>query len=109
MTETDFTGFGPYLFAASLVLLCFGLVLTVLSWTGLMGSARFTAMQMMYALVGALLFSAYIVFDTQLIVSGKHATMRFEVDDWAVATIVLYVDIIQLFLFLLRLLGKEKE
>jgi len=106
-TSVDFTGFGPYLFCALMVLMGFGFVLCIASWVGAAGSAAFETMRLIYAALGALIFSMYIVFDTQLIVGGKHK-MQFSIDDYCMAAISLYLDIIQLFLFLLQLFGERR-
>lgn len=106
-TKYDFTGFGPYFFCGCLALLGFGLTLAVASVFGLRGPA-FEARQVCYAALGALLFSGYIVFDAQMIIGGKHKH-KFSVDDYAMAAITLYLDIIQLFLKILRILGEPKK
>ena len=38
-------------------------------------------------------------------VGGKHSKYRFGVDDYCMAAINLYMDIVQLFLYLLQILG----
>lgn len=99
----DFTGFGPYLACALMVLIGMTFVSIGASMLGFdMGFTR-----LVLAAVTALLFSAYIVYDTQLIVGGKHEN-KFSVDDYVMATINLYLDIINLFLALLRLFGDRK-
>lgn len=105
-TTYDFTGFGPYLFCGCMCLMGFGFVLMIASMCGLTGPA-FTTMRMLYAAGGALLFSAYIVHDTQLIIGGKHSR-QFCIDDYCMAAINLYIDIVQLFLMLLRLFGDRR-
>jgi len=106
-TKYDFTGFGPYFFCGCLVLLGFSLTLAIASTFGFRGPA-FEAGQMCYAALGALLFSGYIVFDAQMIIGGKHKH-TFSVDDYAMAAITLYLDIVQLFLKILRILGQPKK
>lgn len=108
-TTYDFTGFGPYLFCGCLVLMGFGFTLWIASMFGLTGPGHeaFESLNICYAAMGALLFSAYIVYDTQLIIGGKHKH-RFSIDDYALAAISLYMDIIQLFLYLLRIFGKRR-
>jgi len=106
-TSYDFTGMGPYLFCAVMVLMGFGLVLMICSWTGIGGEALAGA-RLAYAVLGTLIFSMYIVFDTQLIVGGKHARFQFGIDDYAMGAISLYMDIINLFLMLLQLMGKRR-
>jgi FtsH-binding integral membrane protein len=43
-----------------------------------------------------------------LIIGGEHKAHKFTVDDYVFAALTLYLDIIQLFMRLLRLLGKKK-
>lgn len=49
-----------------------------------------------YALIGAVVFSGYIVFDTHLLIA------RFDLDDYIWASVQLYLDIINLFLKILQ-------
>ena len=95
VTTIDFTGYGLYLYIALWVLLLFGFI------TPFVASS---SAQIAYALLGTLLFCFYIIYDVQLIIGGNHS-LRFGVDDYVMAALMLYLDIIQLFLFILRLLG----
>lgn len=94
-TKYDFTGCGPYL-------LCFlwGLILIGIINCFLENSILLT----IQAGIGAIVFSFYIVYDTQLIVGGKHKQYRFSVDDYVLATLSLYLDIINLFIYILQIL-----
>ena len=56
-----------------------------------------------YSSVGALLFSFCIVYDTQLIIGGKHK-YSYDVNDHVFAALSLYLDIINLFTYLLRII-----
>ena len=60
---SDFTGAGIYLFVFSLVLLMFGILCIFI---------RTKILQIVYASLGAILFSFYLVFDTQLMLGGIH-------------------------------------
>eukprot|EP00408_Alexandrium_pacificum_P062535 CAMPEP_0171158212 /NCGR_PEP_ID=MMETSP0790-20130122/2379_1 /TAXON_ID=2925 /ORGANISM="Alexandrium catenella, Strain OF101" /LENGTH=243 /DNA_ID=CAMNT_0011622615 /DNA_START=39 /DNA_END=770 /DNA_ORIENTATION=- len=104
-SETDFTGMGVYLFAALMTLCLFGLVVAILSACGV----YLKWMVMLYDIIGILIFVCYIVFDTQLILGeyGGHK-LQFGIDDYAFAALNLYMDIIQLFMLLLRLLGNRR-
>eukprot|EP00441_Pelagodinium_beii_P041687 CAMPEP_0197650728 /NCGR_PEP_ID=MMETSP1338-20131121/31121_1 /TAXON_ID=43686 ORGANISM="Pelagodinium beii, Strain RCC1491" /NCGR_SAMPLE_ID=MMETSP1338 /ASSEMBLY_ACC=CAM_ASM_000754 /LENGTH=161 /DNA_ID=CAMNT_0043225195 /DNA_START=424 /DNA_END=909 /DNA_ORIENTATION=+ len=104
-TKYDITGLMPYFVVASMVFMCFGLVLWITSMFGGAASAAFKGMRLVYACLGALLVSGFIVMDTQLIVGGKHHKYQFSIDDYCMAAISLYIDIIQLFQFLLEILG----
>jgi len=103
MTKNDFTGLGPYLYGALWVLIFFGMALSILSLFGV----QIQWMMMLYDFAGVLLFTFYIVYDTQLILGGNHK-VQFSIDDYCFAALHLYLDIINLFLHLLSLLGSRK-
>jgi FtsH-binding integral membrane protein len=107
-SKQDFTGIGPYLVCFLLVLFGCGLFMSIAGPLGLATTAAWGYMQMAYAAAGAVVFSFFIVYDTQMIVGGKHQN-EFCVDDYAMAAISLYMDVIQLFLALLRLIGRQDD
>eukprot|EP00928_Gymnodinium_smaydae_P056540 TRINITY_DN3990_c0_g1_i1.p1 TRINITY_DN3990_c0_g1~~TRINITY_DN3990_c0_g1_i1.p1 ORF type:complete len:280 (-),score=67.45 TRINITY_DN3990_c0_g1_i1:76-840(-) len=93
-TQRDFTGFGVYLFAAAVVLLIFGIFVLFFP---------FPFLHKVFCCLGILLFSFYLIFDTQLLIgNGK---LALGVDDYAFAALQLYMDIIQIFLYILQLTG----
>lgn len=99
-TESDFTNMGGYLFAALIALCLTGLVCMFLP--------NVAMAQKIMAGCGALLFSFYIIYDTQLIMGGNHA-VKFGIDDYVFAALSIYLDIINIFLDLLRLLGDQNN
>ncbi|CAK0883091.1 unnamed protein product, partial [Prorocentrum cordatum] len=107
--KCDFIGFASYLMCGSLVMLGMSFGLIFGSIFGLSGAAFQTARLCMCGL-GALLLATYIVYDTQMILGNKHPNHKFSVDEYAAAAIMLYIDIIvQLFLYLLELLGDRRD
>ena len=94
VTKTDFTTCGPYLFVFCLIMFVFGIAL--IFWNN-------EKAHLVYACLSALLFSWYLIFDTQLVL-GK-GQFSYSLDDAYLAAIQLYIDIIQLFLQLLRILS----
>lgn len=58
------------------------------------------------ALGSAIIYSAYIVIDTQLMIMGTGKT-RLSLDNYILGAIFLYLDIIGLFLKILRIIGKK--
>lgn len=94
LTKTDFTGFAPYFAAAWFVFAIFGLALTVMHFCGV----HIDWLTTLFDALGVLLFTAYIVFDTQRILGewGGHQ-LQFSVDDYVFAAMALYRDIIHLF------------
>lgn len=61
----------------------FGIVVWLMS--SFAGDVEF--MQTVYALCGCLLFSMFIVYDTQLIVGGRHKKHQFGVDEYVFAAL----------------------
>ena len=61
-----------------------------------------------YAAVGALIFMVYIVYDTQLMMGGKH---KYSIDpeEYIFAALNLYLDIINLFMYILAIVGAAKD
>mmetsp|Transcript_92054 Transcript_92054/g.263765 ORF Transcript_92054/g.263765 Transcript_92054/m.263765 type:complete len:243 (+) Transcript_92054:72-800(+) len=101
-TKTDFTGYGPYMFGFMLCLCVFGFTLFILSACGIF----IKWLYMLYNLCAVILFTMYIVYDTQLMIGGDHA-VAFSIDDYCFAALNLYLDIINLFLALLQLFGNR--
>ncbi|XP_045477865.1 protein lifeguard 1-like isoform X2 [Harmonia axyridis] len=94
-TKWDFTMQGGVLLVFMVVLLMFGL-LTILFPN--------RTMILIYSSFGALLFGVYIIYDTQLLMGGGHA-MAISPEDYVVAVLTLYMDIINLFVLILNLVG----
>jgi len=56
-----------------------------------------------YSALGAMIFAAYLVIDTQLLIGrGK---VRIDEEDYILGALLLYIDIINLFLYILKLLS----
>merc|ERR1719265_107311 len=61
--------------------------------------------------IGAIIFGFIIVYDTQLIfgsVSSEERQFEFTLDMYAFAAFHLYLDFINFFLYMLRLLGERR-
>lgn len=58
-------------------------------------------MHLMIGFIGALLFSAFIIYDTQIIMK------KLSIDEYILGTLNLYLDIVNLFLELLRILSNK--
>jgi hypothetical protein len=93
MTTTDFNYLAGFLFAATMGLLLVGLVQIFF---------RMEALYYLYCCLGIVIFSAWVIFDTAMIKE------KLGPDDAMVASIQLYLDVINLFLFILSLLGDRK-
>ena len=94
-TKYDFTSWMPYLFGALWGLIIFGFLAAFLP-------ANSTT-ELIYGGLAALVFSAYILVDTQLIMRHYH------VEEEIAAAMSLYLDIINLFLAILRILNSQQN
>mmetsp|Transcript_34624 Transcript_34624/g.88845 ORF Transcript_34624/g.88845 Transcript_34624/m.88845 type:complete len:248 (-) Transcript_34624:191-934(-) len=105
LSKSDFTGYTPYLNGLLIALCAMGLGITLLQCFGL----HLPLMTKLYAAGGIVLFTMYIVVDTQKIIGvmGEHK-YEFSVDDYAGAALMLYLDIINIFMDLLYLLGDNR-
>ncbi|KAK0634052.1 inhibitor of apoptosis-promoting Bax1-domain-containing protein [Immersiella caudata] len=94
-SKYDFTSWMPYLFGAlwGLVLFSFMYMFLPSSSTG----------ELIYGGVAALIFSGYILVDTQLVLRKHH------VEEEIAAAISLYLDILNLFLAILRILNSQSN
>jgi len=94
-TKFDFTVCGGAL-CIVLIIFSLGSVIGALFFRSDFGS-------FIIACFGAGLFSIYIVYDTQLMMGGSHK-YSISPEEYVFAALNLYMDIIQLFLYLLRIL-----
>mmetsp|Transcript_9822 Transcript_9822/g.14422 ORF Transcript_9822/g.14422 Transcript_9822/m.14422 type:complete len:157 (+) Transcript_9822:3-473(+) len=101
-TNADFTGYGGYLCAAAMSLCFFSLIIGMCQLFGF----PVRGMMVVYDFIGILLFSCFIVYDTQVIMGGTHK-VQFDIDEYIFAALQLYLDIVDMFLFLLDLLNSR--
>ncbi len=94
-TKYDFTSWMPYLFGALWGLLLFGFMMAFLPQS--------STSELIYGGLAALIFSGYILVDTQLVLRKHH------VEEEIAAAISLYLDIINLFLAILRILNSQSN
>ena len=88
-TKTDFTACGG-------ILLC---VLISFAFFGLFSIFFGFYLKIVYCTLGVILFGIYLVFDTQMIVGNK--SRAYSREDYILAAINLYLDIIQIFVYIL--------
>jgi len=63
-------------------------------------------MSCVYSFLGACIFGIYIVIDVQMIEGKKRD--KYELDDYIGASMNLYLDVINLFIYILELFGKKE-
>ena len=64
--------------------------------------------RLVYAAIGAIIFSVYIVYDTQLMIGGKHK-YSLSPEEYIFASLNLYLDIINLFMYILSIIGNSRN
>ncbi|KAJ2919973.1 hypothetical protein MD484_g389, partial [Candolleomyces efflorescens] len=94
-SKYDFSGMGPFLFGSLIALVMTGFVAIFLPFN--------RTFDLVIAIIGCLLFSGYIVYDTYNI------NKRLSPDEYIMGAISLYLDFINLFLNILRLLSDLQD
>ena len=95
-TKVNYTIYGNILIVLLFGLIIFGLLIQFF---------EIALLNTLYSVGGATLFSFYIIYDTQLIAGGSNRKIVYSVDDYVIASVNLYLDIINLFLFMLDIIG----
>ena len=99
-TKIDFTACAGVLLVGLLCLMLFGFL--VLFFPGN------KVINIVYASLGAFIFGVYIVFDTQMMMGGKHK-YALDPEEYIFASLNLYLDIINLFMYILSIIGNSNN
>jgi FtsH-binding integral membrane protein len=94
-SKYDFSGLGPWLFGGLIALLMTGIIHIFFPFS--------KTLDLIYAIGGTLLFSGYIVYDTHVICK------KLSPDEFIVGALNLYLDFINLFISILRLLNNAND
>ncbi|KZC09524.1 Protein lifeguard 1 [Dufourea novaeangliae] len=98
-TKFDFTACHSILFVALIVFVLFGIIAMI--WHG-------KIMTLVYASIGALLFSVYLVYDTQMMIGGSHK-YSISPEEYIFAALTLYLDVVNIFLYILTIIGAARD
>lgn len=98
-TKFDFTMCGGFLLVAVIVLLCFGIMCIIIQ-------NRYA--NLVYTSLGVLIFSMFLVYDTQLMLGGTHK-YSISPEEYIFAALNLYVDVINLFMYILQLVSAARN
>ena len=61
----------------------------------------------LYCLVGTIIYGVYLVWDTHTISKVGKSKYGLTYDDYAIASLLIYFDIVMMFLYILSLFGKK--
>jgi len=95
-TKTDFAMLWGALIVVIIPMLILG-IMSFFTWSPFLTN--------LYCSLGVILFGIYLVFDTRMIVGGDR--LKLSLDDYVIGALILYIDIIQIFLYLISLLSKK--
>jgi FtsH-binding integral membrane protein len=95
-TPTDFTMKWGIVIVLLVAMLMLG-IFSIFMWSPFLTN--------LYCSLGVIVFGIYLVIDTQMIVGGRR--LELSMDDYVVGALILYIDVIQIFLYLLQLLSKK--
>ncbi|XP_050300694.1 protein lifeguard 1 isoform X1 [Anthonomus grandis grandis] len=98
-TKYDFTMMGGILLVAVVVLFMFGILAIFI---------HNKIFQLVYASLGALIFSFYLIYDTQMMLGGKHK-YSISPEEYVFAALNLYLDIINIFMYILAIIGNSRD
>ncbi|BFG03485.1 protein lifeguard 1 [Drosophila madeirensis] len=98
-TKWDFTMCGGVLVCCLVVFIIFGIIAIFIPGQ---------VIQMVYASLGALLFSVYLVYDTQLMLGGNHK-YSISPEEYIFAALNLYLDIVNIFMYILTIIGLARK
>lgn len=98
-TKIDFTVMGGFLMVAAIVLLVVSIV--AMFFPGKL-------MTLIIASAGAIIFSLYLIYDTQMMVGGDHK-YSISPEEYVFAALTIYVDVINIFIYILTIIGASGD
>ena len=100
ITTSDFTGYTEYYIVGLVAIILTGTINIFL---------QNSVLQLLITGFGCLLFSFMIIYDVQMIVAQKHIKYKFSLDDSVLAAMSLYIDTVNLFIYILDFLVLTDE
>lgn len=89
-SKTDFSYMGGFLFCGLIAMVGVGFMGAIFGMS--------SGMSLVYSFIGVILFSGYVLYDTSMIIN------KYPPDEYVAGTISLFLDFLNLFWFILRLL-----
>jgi FtsH-binding integral membrane protein len=101
-TKKDFTYMGGLIWMALFSFMFMGMFMLIFGYGA--SYAAYNAMNIFYCTVGVIIFGLYLIYDTQLILGGKR--FQLDYDDYILGAMMLYMDIIRIFLYILEIVQR---
>jgi len=104
IAKTDFTFWGGFLWMALFSLAFMGMFMGIFGANSyyINGYSYMNTWYIFYCTIGVIIFGMYLIYDTQLIAGGKR--LELSIDDYILGALLLYVDIMRIFLYILSIL-----
>lgn len=101
-TKVDFTSCGGLLCILAVLLTIIGIV------TAIVLSFQYVPwLHMLYAAIGALVYTLFLVYNTQLLIGNREQSISPE--EYVYGALSLYIDIVHIFLFILQVSGAATD
>ncbi|KAM9483566.1 transmembrane BAX inhibitor motif containing 1a isoform 1-T2 [Clarias gariepinus] len=101
-TKVDFTKCGGLFCVLGIVVFVTGII------TAIVLSFKYIPwLHMLYAAIGAIVFTLFLAYHTQLLIGNRKHSISPE--EYVFAALSIYVDVIQIFLFLLQIIGASQR
>jgi FtsH-binding integral membrane protein len=93
-SKIDFSFLGAGLFACTMIFLVWGIVISIIGYQSIY----------LYSLFGAILFCGWLIYDTYNVIN------RLDLEDeWILGVISLYLDVLNIFLYILQLVSSQRR
>ena len=99
-TKADFTPFWPIMIG-----ICLSMIILLFVCCLVPFSSNFYYYY--YCPFGAIFYTIYLIMDVQMLVGGKR--YQFNEEDYIVAALCIYIDIVRIFIYVLRILGNKRR
>ncbi|KAK1789122.1 hypothetical protein P4O66_015070 [Electrophorus voltai] len=115
-TKVDFTSCTGLFCVLAMVVLVTGIIATVVlsfqyvsfrKQTQFLSRVQVPWLHMLYAAIGAVVYTLFLAYDTQLLLGNRSHSLSPE--EYVFGALSLYVDVVQIFLFLLQITGSSTD
>lgn len=96
-TKTDMTKMGGLLSSSCMMLFIFIIMYSLFF--------RSKVLNMIICCVVVALLSVFIVYDTQIVIGGAGKYGQLDLDDYCIGALIIYSDIVTIFIYLLQIFG----
>ncbi|XP_076858281.1 protein lifeguard 3 [Brachyhypopomus gauderio] len=101
-TKVDFTSCTGLFCVLAMVVLVTGIIASIV-----LSFQYVPWLHMLYAAIGAIVYTLFLAYDTQLLLGNR--TLSLSPEEYVFGALSLYVDIVQIFIFLLQITGSSSD